>query len=330
MQIAAVRHLASGQQALADIVAVHLLAPPIAEAWPHRLAVHIEYLARQRAGCGPSLAGGMAMMVGCELGLDLVEQILFDDRFVLTGMNLPAMDDFAQIDPVLEDQGKPRGVERDAAMGDALARYPALGEDRSRSAAAPSSHILLPQAEEARAVPVHAGDVARHCRKATIGHALVDHAAFDHHDLVSFAGPLAGEGPIHQEEVSRRVAEAFGKERAGSRIFGATLKALRRARQNSDTLRDSDEFWYTLAQKSDPPVRSRAKEQGPTLKAENISLMEIVAALSIAREDNAGGHDDELVRSAAQLLGFRRVGPDLRARLQLGLMAEWAQSPTCS
>jgi hypothetical protein len=127
------------------------------------------------------------------------------------------------------------------------------------------------------------------------------------------------EGPIHQEEVSRRVAEAFGKERAGARIYNVTLKALRRARQNSDNLKDSEEIWFTLAQQIAPPVRNRANEQGPTLKAENISLMEIKAALAIAREDNAGGSGDELVRTAAQLLGFRRVGPELRVRLQKGL-----------
>lgn len=63
-------------------------------------------------------------------------------------------------------------------------------------------------------------------------------------------------------------------------------------------------------------------EQGPTLKAENLSLMEVMSALAIASEDNAGGNDDELIRYAAQLLGFRRVGPDLRARLQLGLEAK--------
>lgn len=130
------------------------------------------------------------------------------------------------------------------------------------------------------------------------------------------------EGPIHQQEVSRRVAEAFGKERAGARILGATIKALRRARQHSQTVRDFDEFWFTLAQKSDPPVRNRSNEQGPTLKAENLSLMEVMSALAIASEDNAGGNDDELIRYAAQLLGFRRVGPDLRARLQLGLEAK--------
>lgn len=127
------------------------------------------------------------------------------------------------------------------------------------------------------------------------------------------------EGPIHQEEVARRVAEAFGKERAGARINKITVKALRKARQYSQALRDGDEFWYTLEQQKSPPVRNRSSEQGPILKASSISLIEIRGALDIAREDNAGGSDDDLIRSAAQLLGFRRVGPDLKARLEAGL-----------
>ncbi|WP_255573824.1 DUF3320 domain-containing protein [Erythrobacter sp. SCSIO 43205] len=127
---------------------------------------------------------------------------------------------------------------------------------------------------------------------------------------------VAAEGPIHQQEVARRVAEAFGKERAGSRILGLTLRALRGARQTSSTLRDSDDFWFTKDQKMNPPIRDRSTESGSVLKAENISLIEIAGAISIAREDNAGGSDDELIRSAAHLLGFKRVGPDLRLRFQ--------------
>ncbi len=127
------------------------------------------------------------------------------------------------------------------------------------------------------------------------------------------------EGPIHQDEVARRVADAFGKERSGSRINKISLKALRNARQNSDSLRDSDDFWYTVDQLKRPPVRNRSSEQGTVLKASNISLLEIREALKIAREDNAGGNDDDLVRTAAHLLGFRRVGPDLNTRLREGL-----------
>jgi hypothetical protein len=61
-------------------------------------------------------------------------------------------------------------------------------------------------------------------------------------------------------------------------------------------------------------------ESGATLKASNISLLDIGEALKIARNDNAGGADADLIRFAAKLLGFRRVGPDLQLRLAEGLL----------
>lgn len=63
-----------------------------------------------------------------------------------------------------------------------------------------------------------------------------------------------------------------------------------------------------------PPVRDRSVESGATHKAANISMLEIKSALSIVREDNAGGDDADLIRSAPRLLGFRRVGTDLQSR----------------
>jgi hypothetical protein len=48
-------------------------------------------------------------------------------------------------------------------------------------------------------------------------------------------------------------------------------------------------------------------------------MLEIAAALAIARDDNAGGDDADLIRTAARLLGFKRVGSDLQARITAGL-----------
>ncbi|MBH9879333.1 hypothetical protein FFT64_18995, partial [Clostridioides difficile] len=81
---------------------------------------------------------------------------------------------------------------------------------------------------------------------------------------------------------------------------------------------DAD-FWFNEAQAKSLPVRDRSAETGATLKAASISLLEIREALRIAREDNAGGDDEDLIRSAARLLGFKRVGPDLRDRILQGL-----------
>ncbi|HEX7637164.1 MAG TPA: DUF3320 domain-containing protein [Burkholderiaceae bacterium] len=124
---------------------------------------------------------------------------------------------------------------------------------------------------------------------------------------------VAAEGPIHEEEVARRIAASYGKERAGSRILDATRTAL--ASVGAGELLSDGTFWYTQAQEHSPPVRDRGAESGATLKACSISTLEIDAALRLARADNAGGDDIELVRTAARLLGFRRVGADLQARI---------------
>ena len=117
----------------------------------------------------------------------------------------------------------------------------------------------------------------------------------------------------------------FGLEKTSGSHFGKTLAVcwnglhFGKARQYSKVLRDGYEFWHTLEQQKSPPVRNRSSEQGLILKASNISLIEIHGALDIARQDNAGGYDDDLIRSAAQLLGFKRAGPDLKARHEAGL-----------
>jgi hypothetical protein len=128
------------------------------------------------------------------------------------------------------------------------------------------------------------------------------------------------EGPIHLEEVARRIAACFGKEKAGSRIIAATKRALASAMMRAGHLRTDENFYFTEGQAKAPPVRDRSKEAGATLKASSISILEIREALRIAREDNAGGDDAELIRTAAKLLGFRRVGPDLQTRLRGALV----------
>lgn len=138
--------------------------------------------------------------------------------------------------------------------------------------------------------------------------------------LSELAGNIvSAEGPIHYEEVARRLASAFGKEKAGKRIIAACSAALSRAKSNgTDLLRDGD-FWFTQEQSEHPPVRDRSSEEGVTLKAANISMLEIKEALRLARDDNAGGDDADLVRTAARLLGFRRVGSDLQSRISSAL-----------
>lgn len=125
------------------------------------------------------------------------------------------------------------------------------------------------------------------------------------------------EGPIHEEEAARRIAAAFGKEKAGSRILKATQQALRMAMRSSEApLLQDGKFWFTRAQADEPPVRDRSKETIPTTAPSNISRLEIMRCLEIALEDNAGGSDEDIIRAAARLFGFKRVGSELQNRLE--------------
>ena len=130
---------------------------------------------------------------------------------------------------------------------------------------------------------------------------------------------VEAEGPIHIDEAARRVSASYGKEKAGIRIIKATQSALVFARRNHPDLISESDFWFTAGQSDSPPVRNRSAESGATLKAAAISMLEIREAVRLAREDNAGGDDAELVRSAARMMGFKRVGSDLQARITNGL-----------
>jgi len=125
------------------------------------------------------------------------------------------------------------------------------------------------------------------------------------------------EGPVHQDEIARRLATSFGKERTGARISDAALRALRAAKRMNDAeiLKDGA-FWFTAEQAKLPPIRDRSAESGTLLKAEYIAPMEIAAALTLAHEDSAGASEDELIRAAINLMGFKRSGPELTARFR--------------
>ncbi len=99
----------------------------------------------------------------------------------------------------------------------------------------------------------------------------------------------------------------------------AALQRLHESSALADDLHNGSDFCFTSKQKADPPVRDRSDEYGATIKADAISMLEIKAALAVARGDNAGGSDADLVRCAARWLGVRRVGSDLQVRLAEGL-----------
>jgi very-short-patch-repair endonuclease len=198
----------------------------------------------------------------------------------------------------------------EAALVEASARP--LYERRSRSVeeAEPEDHDLaLTDAPEAVAQPE-----PRHPPYAVADFAI--RVSGEPHELS--AAQLSGivariidiEGPIHQDEIARRVAALFGKQRAGSRMGRAVTAALRHLRTHPDAYANIDDFWLTGAQRQNPPIRDRSCAPTTVRKAEMIPPLEIeAAALDVLRQNGAMARD-EIPRAIALAFCFQRTGPE--------------------
>jgi hypothetical protein len=122
------------------------------------------------------------------------------------------------------------------------------------------------------------------------------------------------EGPVHQDEVARRVASLFGKSRTGSLIAAATLQSLN-AHRSSSALIEQDGFWMNSAQLNDPPIRDRSATPPSLQRAETLSPLEIRAAFTVAQRENGTMTQDEATVAIARLLGFKRTGSDLKTAI---------------
>jgi Protein of unknown function (DUF3320). len=123
------------------------------------------------------------------------------------------------------------------------------------------------------------------------------------------------EGPIHEMEVARRIADCFGKKRTGGRITDSVSRALRHAkRSNQAELSTDGKFWFTTKQAQSPPIRDRSSETGTLLKPEFIAPIEIEAVLEVVLQDSGGAADEDIVRATINMIGFKRSGPELTSR----------------
>jgi hypothetical protein len=126
---------------------------------------------------------------------------------------------------------------------------------------------------------------------------------------------VAIEGPIHIDEVARRITTAFGKTKAGSRIVEATGRAVRQALRQDRMLVMDGPFLMTQPQAAAPPVRDRSAETGSLLKAAYLPPCEIAAAAALVRQESGDVEGDDLIRAIARLLGFLRVGSELSSAI---------------
>lgn len=107
------------------------------------------------------------------------------------------------------------------------------------------------------------------------------------------------EGPIHFNEVVRRIRDFWGLKRTGPRIKNALSESVRLS-QNYGDLIVKDDFLYH--KNSQITVRKRIN---PSPKIDLISYEEIAKAIKMVIENQYATAQDDLVTQVARLLGFK-------------------------
>lgn len=132
------------------------------------------------------------------------------------------------------------------------------------------------------------------------------------HELAVIATQVVRvEGPVHEDEVARRLAGLWGYGRTGSRIVDAVKEALSEATSRGWV--KSDGPFYTCYDANGALVRNRESVTSPTLRrAEMLPPSELQRALTYIISTHGGTGPDEAVVETARLLGFRSTGGQLK------------------
>jgi very-short-patch-repair endonuclease len=121
------------------------------------------------------------------------------------------------------------------------------------------------------------------------------------------------EGPIHRDEIIRRIGHFLGKQRPNPRIAAAVAHALELLPDAAPDVCHESGFWFTQEYKNQPIVRDRSAAPASLRRIAMISTTEISAAISIARQHKSSLGDAEILSAVASLLGLPKPSAELRA-----------------
>jgi hypothetical protein len=119
------------------------------------------------------------------------------------------------------------------------------------------------------------------------------------------------EGPIHRDEIARRLTSLWGLQRTGARISEAIAKAIE-AGVRSGTLSDELDF-ISHAEQAIVPVRNRSEVTSANLKKPDmIAPSEMRQATRNLVKEQVGLRRDELPSMVGRVLGFKATSPKLK------------------
>jgi very-short-patch-repair endonuclease len=150
--------------------------------------------------------------------------------------------------------------------------------------------------------------------EAAILHPEIATKELHQHTLGKLAGWIEKvvqiESPVHFDEMARRMVEAAGISRMGSRIRNQLLLATQFAEGGGKIVRRDEFLWAPQMQK--PTLRKRAELPPPSKKIKFIAPEELEMAIEKVVGDAVAVQPEAAVNLVTKLLGFSRVTEDMR------------------
>lgn len=116
------------------------------------------------------------------------------------------------------------------------------------------------------------------------------------------------EGPVHVDEVTRRIRTLWGLKRSGRRIQEAVARGIKYAESMEQVLRRESFLWPP----EERPLPPRSRSAREMLKIELISDEEIGVAIHRTLEIQYASPKDAIPTTVARLLGFQQTSEQIR------------------
>ncbi len=124
------------------------------------------------------------------------------------------------------------------------------------------------------------------------------------------------EGPVHRDEVVRRLSSLWGYQRMGSQIESAIYRTVDHLCRIQNIL-EYDSFLSTTGQQAFQPRNREGTKSANLRKPEYLPPMEIRAAIEYSVTKHTGLFQDELAETVARIFGFKTTTAKLRERIEL-------------
>ncbi len=126
------------------------------------------------------------------------------------------------------------------------------------------------------------------------------------------------EGPIHREEIAKRITTLWGQSRTGGRIAESISRAIESGVRSGVLL--ADPAFVTHGQQANVAVRSRSNVTSSNLKKpEMIPPAELRQAILCLVAEQVGLRRDEIPLKVARAIGFKTTGAKLKDLIEKAL-----------